>query len=176
MPPDDAAEAAMIYTRSPLEDSRLFGPSPWKILATTYEQIISEQPSPWRKSSKRKSCYGDRVYIAAHRRRLCAPWEASVSTPCSVGNGEGLQVQVVARRLRLRPLRQPLSLSLSIYIYIYIHTSSTCISIYNLPPLWLTVTRARWPRSRCRGESSLSDFELEVLKGMLPWRTRCPLS
>ena len=23
---------------------------------------ISEQPSPWRKSSKRKSCYGDRVY------------------------------------------------------------------------------------------------------------------
>ena len=24
------------YTRSPLEDSRLFGPSPWKFLATTY--------------------------------------------------------------------------------------------------------------------------------------------
>ena len=28
----------LAYTRSPLEDSRLFGPSPWKILATTYEQ------------------------------------------------------------------------------------------------------------------------------------------
>ena len=27
-----------MYTRSPLEDSRLFGPSPWKILATAYEQ------------------------------------------------------------------------------------------------------------------------------------------
>ena len=26
------------YTRSPLQDSRLFGPSPWKILATTYEK------------------------------------------------------------------------------------------------------------------------------------------
>ena len=26
------------YTRSPLEDSRLFGPNPWKILGTTYEQ------------------------------------------------------------------------------------------------------------------------------------------
>ena len=26
------------YTRSPLEDSRLFGPSPWNILATTYEK------------------------------------------------------------------------------------------------------------------------------------------
>ena len=26
------------YTRSPLQDSRLFGPSPWKIVATTYEQ------------------------------------------------------------------------------------------------------------------------------------------
>ena len=29
------------YTRSPLQDSRLFGPSPWKILATTYEQMGS---------------------------------------------------------------------------------------------------------------------------------------
>ena len=27
------------YTRSPLKDSRLFGPCPWKVLATTYEQI-----------------------------------------------------------------------------------------------------------------------------------------
>ena len=26
------------YTRSPLQDSRLLGPRPWKILATTYEQ------------------------------------------------------------------------------------------------------------------------------------------
>ena len=26
------------------------------------EKDISEQPSPWRKSSKRESCYGDRVY------------------------------------------------------------------------------------------------------------------
>ena len=29
------------YPRSPLQDSRLLGPSPWKILATTYEQIGS---------------------------------------------------------------------------------------------------------------------------------------
>ena len=28
----------LLYTLSPLQDSRLFGPSPWKILATTYEQ------------------------------------------------------------------------------------------------------------------------------------------
>ena len=52
---------AQSYTRSPLEDSRLFAPSPWKILAATNEKYLSEQPSPWRKSSKRKSCYGDRV-------------------------------------------------------------------------------------------------------------------
>ena len=26
------------YTRSPLQDSRLFGPSPWKVLATTYDK------------------------------------------------------------------------------------------------------------------------------------------
>ena len=30
--------ALTVYTRSPLEDSRLFGPSPWKIFAATYEQ------------------------------------------------------------------------------------------------------------------------------------------
>ena len=57
-----ATNGARLYTRSPLEDSRLFGPSPWKILAATNEKDISEQPSPWRKSSKRESCYGDWVY------------------------------------------------------------------------------------------------------------------
>ena len=54
----------VIYTWFPLEDSRLFGPSPWKILAATNGKDISEQPSPWRKFSKRESCYGDRVYSA----------------------------------------------------------------------------------------------------------------
>ena len=35
------------YTRSPLENSRLFGPSPWKILATTYDkQIFLSNPAP----------------------------------------------------------------------------------------------------------------------------------
>ena len=29
------------YTQSPLQDSHLFGPRPWKILATTYEQMGS---------------------------------------------------------------------------------------------------------------------------------------
>ena len=29
------------YTQSPLQDSRLFGPRPWKIVATTYEQMGS---------------------------------------------------------------------------------------------------------------------------------------
>ena len=35
-----------VYTRSPLEDSRLFGPSPWKVLATTYEKtdFFATQP------------------------------------------------------------------------------------------------------------------------------------
>ena len=32
-----AGSAASVYTQSPLQDSRLFGPRPWKILATTYE-------------------------------------------------------------------------------------------------------------------------------------------
>ena len=59
----DTAYLELNYTRSAIEDSRLFGPSPWKVLAATNDKDISEQPSPWRKSSKRESCYGDRVYI-----------------------------------------------------------------------------------------------------------------
>ena len=39
-----------------------FRTSPWKTLAATNDKKITEQPSPWRKSSKRESCYGDRVY------------------------------------------------------------------------------------------------------------------
>ena len=35
---DQGSLSALAYTQSPLEDSRLFGPSPWKILATTYEK------------------------------------------------------------------------------------------------------------------------------------------
>ena len=34
------------YTRSPLEDSRLFGPSPWKILAATNEKTYLSNPAP----------------------------------------------------------------------------------------------------------------------------------
>ena len=34
------------YTRSPLEDSRLFGPSPWKVLVATYEQMGSWATQP----------------------------------------------------------------------------------------------------------------------------------
>ena len=36
----------MLYPRSPLQDSRLFGPSPWKILAATYEQMGSWATQP----------------------------------------------------------------------------------------------------------------------------------
>ena len=34
------------YTRSPLEDSRLFGPSPWKILAAANEKTYLSNPAP----------------------------------------------------------------------------------------------------------------------------------
>ena len=38
---------SLAYSRSPLDDSRLFGPSPWKILATTYEQKgLLSNPAP----------------------------------------------------------------------------------------------------------------------------------
>ena len=33
-----SGSGSLSYTRSPLEDSRLFGPSPWKVLAATNEQ------------------------------------------------------------------------------------------------------------------------------------------
>ena len=31
----------ILYTQSPLQDSRLLGPRPWRILAATYEQMGS---------------------------------------------------------------------------------------------------------------------------------------
>ena len=34
------------YTRSQLEDSRLFGPGPWKVLAATNEQKYPSNPAP----------------------------------------------------------------------------------------------------------------------------------
>ena len=36
----------MIYTRSPSQDFRLFGPRPWNILATTYEKRFLSNPDP----------------------------------------------------------------------------------------------------------------------------------
>ena len=42
------------FRTQPLESLTPFPMNKW----------ISEQPSPWRKSSKRKSCYGDRVYLS----------------------------------------------------------------------------------------------------------------
>ena len=41
------ALAEPLYTRSPSQDFRLFGPRPWKILATTYEkQRFLSNPDP----------------------------------------------------------------------------------------------------------------------------------
>ena len=34
------------YTRSPLQDSRLFGPRPWKILAATNQKRFLSNPGP----------------------------------------------------------------------------------------------------------------------------------
>ena len=36
----------ILILRSPLEDSRLFGPSPWKILAAINEQTYLSNPAP----------------------------------------------------------------------------------------------------------------------------------
>ena len=47
-----------IYTRSPSQDSRLFGRRPWKVLATAYEKKVPEQPRPWRKSCQGLGCSG----------------------------------------------------------------------------------------------------------------------
>ena len=62
------------YTRSPSQDFCLFGPRPWKVLATTYEQkTISEQPRPWRTSCERESSYGDRVYCHTSKSQFSSP-------------------------------------------------------------------------------------------------------
>ena len=52
-------------------------PAPGKSSTTTYAKWISEQPSPWRKSSKRKSCFGDRVYQRNYHCRSGLHWMPS---------------------------------------------------------------------------------------------------
>ena len=52
----------MFYTRFPSQDSGLFGPNPWEILAPPSKYIsnkVSGQPNPWRKSCEGKSCDGN---------------------------------------------------------------------------------------------------------------------
>ena len=71
---------------------------------------VPEQPSPWRKSSKRKSCYGDRVYT------LRFPAEGRQPT-----GPRALYVYIM----------HVYSEHIHIYIYIYIYVCVyTCIYIY----------------------------------------------
>ena len=71
---------------------------------------ISEQPSPWRKSSKRKSCYGDRVYyLFTYLLHICSS--------CLFDRG-----------CASRPwLSRSLCIYIYIYVYIYIYI---CIRVY----------------------------------------------
>ena len=68
------------YTRSPFRRFPSFRTQPLENLTPLpTNKWVPEQPSPWRKSSKRESCYGDRVYRMS-RNRTCArsrgPWQA----------------------------------------------------------------------------------------------------
>ena len=78
------------YTRSPSQDFRLFGPRPWKILAT-YEKLVPEQPRPWRKSCEWGSCYGDRGYALPRLRIPIASRRVPPSPPLK-SKGLGLRV------------------------------------------------------------------------------------
>ena len=86
---------------------------------------ISEQPSPWRKSSKRESCYGDRVYLTA--------------------SGRGQDKRGIAYNDIYYV--QCISLYVCIYVYIYIyiyicHHTSAAIS-HNQISLQNAVTRGQ---------------------------------
>ena len=45
---------------------------------------ISEQPSPWRESCKRESCYGDRVYVPPPPPGNCVVLKPAEQTPTSI--------------------------------------------------------------------------------------------
>ena len=108
-------------TRSPLEDSRLFGPSPWKILAATNEKDTSEQPSPWRKSSKQESCYGDRVWVAC-RGRGRSPGPLLREQP------RGTKFYYISTDIHINTY---IYIYMYIYIYIYVYVCMyVCIYIY----------------------------------------------
>ena len=53
------------YTRFPVEDLGLLGPSPWEFLAQTVYVRVSGQPNPWSKSYAGDCCDGNWVYLGA---------------------------------------------------------------------------------------------------------------
>ena len=113
------------YTRSPLEDSRLFGPSPWKILAATNEQNTSEQPSPWRKYSKRESCYGDRVYVWGESLHMHIYIYIHTYTSAHASTYDPSTIYIYIYTYTC------IYIYIHIYIYAYIYMyTHTCISLY----------------------------------------------
>ena len=124
-----------------------------------WTKTISEQPSPWRKSSKRESCYGDRVYSTVCRICVLLPWRVCVCiciyiyiyiyiytyyyTQLSIiyiyiyihiaaqpSASSGRPSPTPPRRWR-RSLRRPRIASYNVYIYIYIYVYTyICIYIY----------------------------------------------
>ena len=62
------------YTQFAIQDSRLFGPNPRKVLAPPSNYLskkVSRQPNPWRKSWYVKSCYANWVSSLVKGKYAC---------------------------------------------------------------------------------------------------------
>ena len=69
------------YTLSPLKDSHLFGPSPWKVLATTYERKrFLSNPAPGENIISGNIVIETGCTCRSNFRDICSPFWSDVVT------------------------------------------------------------------------------------------------
>ena len=97
------------YTQFPSQDSGLFGPNPWKVLAPPSSYLSRFKlfgPNPWNKSLEGKSCDGNWVHWVS----LGHPVLSQGSPGLSPSNHESKHFQA-----------QIAEIYIYIYIYIYVY-------------------------------------------------------
>ena len=139
------------YTRSPLEDSRLFGPSPWKILAATNEKYYLSNPAPG-ENILSGNLVMETGYTVLLLLILLLLWLSHLllllllhlhllaySPTASQADGAGAAGPWRRPRRRGPSSNNSLCLSLSLYvcmyIYIYIYIYIPHLGLINAPPL-----------------------------------------
>ena len=128
----------VLYTRSPLQDSRLFGPSPWKILAATYEkQRFLSNPAPGENLVMETGCIilglpplSGNLVIPKHIQPFILGLLSNPAPERESCYGDRVYIYN-NKNYNNDNNNTNIYIYISIYIYIYIHTyTHICVYIY----------------------------------------------